>query len=88
MASKLTPEQRDLLNQCGNNPVPVVDPVTNAIYFLVASDIFERFGVVFGGDMTDPPFADAAQSAVAGKAGWDDPAMDVYDNYDAHKPHS
>ncbi len=26
-----------------------------------------------------------AQSVVAGLAGWDDPEMDEYNNYDAHK---
>jgi hypothetical protein len=27
----------------------------------------------------------AAQSKVAGAAGWDDEVMDVYDDYDAHR---
>ncbi|MEX0724761.1 MAG: hypothetical protein WEB58_23410 [Planctomycetaceae bacterium] len=27
----------------------------------------------------------SAQSAAAGTAGWDDPAIDAYDHYDAHR---
>lgn len=85
MATKLTTEQRDDLHQHGNKPVPVIDPVTNAVYFLVSSDIFERLRDIFGDEAADIREAYASQSAVAGQAGWDDPKMDAYDNYDAHK---
>jgi len=85
MVTKLTTEQRDDLNQHGNKPVPVIDPVTNAVYFLVSSDIFDRLRDVFGDEAADVRETYASQSAVAGRAGWDDPEMNVYDNYDAHK---
>lgn len=86
MTTKLTTEQRDDLRQHGNRPVPVIDPITNAVYFLVSSDIFERVREMVGDDTVDVREAYAALSAVAGKSGWDDPDMDAYDNYDAHKP--
>ena len=88
MASKLTVEQRLDLQQHGNKPVPVVDPETQAVYFLVSSDLFERLRGVIGNDELDVRATCAAQSAVAGQAGWDDPEMDVYDDYDTHKRQS
>ena len=88
MASKLTVEQRLDLQQHGNKPVPVVDPETQAVYFLVSSDLFERLRGVIGNDELDVRATYAAQSAVAGQAGWDDPEMDVYNDYDTHKRQS
>ena len=82
MTTKLTVEQREDLQQHGNQPVPVVDPDSNAVYFLVARELFEA---IFGDDSTDARVAADAQSIVAGAAGWDDPEMDAYDNYDAHR---
>ena len=86
MPTLLTPKQRNDLQQHGDKPMPVIDPVTHKVYVLLAGDVFERFKAL----LEDEPFelgeAYAAQSATAGAAGWDDPEMDVYDNYDAHKP--
>ena len=88
MPAQLTNEQRDDLQQHGNQPVPVVDPVTNAVYFLVAGDLFERIKSLFHEEPFDLHETYAAQSAAAGQSGWDDPEMDVYDRYDALKPKS
>lgn len=82
MTTKLTTEQRDDLQQHGYRPVPVVDPDSNAVYFLVARELFQE---IFGDESTDARVAADAQSIVAGAAGWDDPEMDVYDDYDAHR---
>ena len=88
MPSQLTVEQRNDLRQHDNKPVQVVDPVTNAIYFLVAGDIFERFRALFDDEPFDIRETYAIQSAAASRTGWDDPEMAVYDNYEAHKPQS
>lgn len=85
MTTKLTPEQRDELNQHGNRPVPVIDPVTNAVYFLVAGDLFERFKGLLDAEQIDVEETYAAQSLVAGQSGWDDPEMDIYNDYDSQK---
>jgi len=82
MATKLTTEQRDDLHQRGNKPVPVIDPVTNAVYFLVSSGVFDRLRRIFGDEVADVRETYASQSAVVGRAGWDDPEMNAYD---AHK---
>ncbi len=61
----------------------VIDPVDQKVYFLVAGDLFERFRALFNDEDFDIRETCAAQSEVAGKAGWDDPEMDVYDDYDS-----
>ena len=86
MPTLLTPEQRNDLQQHGDQPMPVIDPVTQKVYVLMAGDVFERFKALFDDEPWDISEADAAQSAAAGAAGWDDPEMDVYDHYDSHKP--
>ena len=86
MATRLTPEQHADLEQHGHQPMPVIDPVDQKIYFLVAGEIFEKFKAFFDDEPFDVRETYAAQSTVAGKAGWDDPEMDVYDQYDTHRP--
>lgn len=86
MTTKLTTEQRDDLQEHGNKPVPVVDPDTNAVYYLIAGDLFERLRSMLDEEPFNIEETYAAQSEVAGEAGWDDPEMDVYDDYDTHRP--
>lgn len=86
MATLLISQQLNDLQQHGDKPMPVIDPVTQKVYVLLAGDIFERFKALFDDEPFDVRDTYAAQSAAAGAAGWDDPEMDVYDNYDAHKP--
>ena len=88
MATLLTSQQRDDLQQHGDKPMPVIDPVTHKVYVLLAGDIFERFKALLDDEPFEVRDTYAAQPAAAGAAGWDDPEMDVYDNYDAHKPRS
>ena len=64
-------EQHAILVQHGDKPMPVVDPVDQKVYFLVAGDLFERFRALFNDDDFDIRKACAAQSDVARKAGWD-----------------
>ena len=66
----LTPEQRNDLQQHGDKPMPVIDPVTHKVYVLMAGDVFERFKALFDDEPVDIREADAAQSAAAGAAGW------------------
>ncbi len=87
MPTLLTPEQHNDLKQHGDKPMPVIDPVTQKVYVLMAGDVFDRFKALFDDEPFDLRETYAAQSATAGVAGWDDPEMDVYDHYDAHKPH-
>lgn len=86
MTARLTSQQRDALEQRGYEPVEVVDPDTDARYFLVPAEVFERIKRFIDAEYLDIRDTYAAQSAVAGTAGWDDREMDVYDNHEAYKP--
>ena len=85
MATQLTAEQRHDLQEHGNHPVPVVDPITNSVYFIVAGDLFERFKALFNDEPFDIRETYVAQESALSKV-WDDPALDVY-NEDAPLQH-
>jgi hypothetical protein len=40
--TSITPEQRQALEQAGDQPVPVADPQTETTYVLVRADVFQR----------------------------------------------
>lgn len=77
MVTQLTSEQRRELEQHGNQPVPVVDPVTNAVYFLVPGELFERCKVLFDNEPFEINDTYAAQEQALAKV-WEDPALDIY----------
>ena len=64
-------------------PVHLLEPQSNVDCVLVPASMYERVQSLFG----DSPLSREEQLALlaeSGKrAGWDDPAMDVYDDYDA-----
>lgn len=84
MAAHLSEELRKELALGGDKPLKVVDDKTNHVYILVSADVFERL-LPYADDAFDIRETYAAQSAAAGAAGWNDPAMDIYNDYDAHK---
>lgn len=86
MTPKLTPEMREALLLKGNGPVTVEDDQTHLRYVLLPLDFYQRVRIIFGDESFDVADTYAAQSAVAGAAGWDDPEMAVYDDYDSHRP--
>ena len=61
----LTEQQRQELS--GPEPVRVRDPNTDETYVLVRADIYERMRAIIDG--------------YTRRAGWDDPALDVYEQY-------
>jgi hypothetical protein len=63
---ELTPEQRRALVESAAPP-SVVDPDTKQEYVLVRADDYARLRAIADG--------------IAKRAGWDDPALDVYESY-------
>lgn len=61
----LTAEQRTELD--GNEPARAIDPTTNVTYVLVRADVYDQMRRVVDG--------------FARRAGWDDPELDVYEQY-------
>ncbi len=87
MTPKLNDEQIKALAQHADGPLPVEHPGTNKLYFIISSDQMERVRALFdSNDVFDIRETYGAQEAVARGAGWDDPAMDVYDD-DPNKRH-
>ena len=79
----LSPDQLLEIEQAGDQPVRVIDPQTQKVYVIVESERFEQLRSL----ISDEPLSLVEQRELlirAGKrAGWDDPEMDCYDNYDA-----
>lgn len=85
MTPKLTPEMREALLQKAGQPVTVEDDQTHLHYVLLPLTIYQRVRAIFGDESFDVADTYTAQSTVAGAAGWDDPEMAVYDDYDSHR---
>jgi hypothetical protein len=62
---ELTDEQRQELE--GLEPARVRDPKTNETYMLVRADVYQRMRHIIDG--------------YTRRAGWNDPGMDVYEEY-------
>ena len=77
----LTSEQLEALQANPDCAVRVVDPQTNATYVIVRADIYEQMHSIL---RSEYQIGDTylAQVRSAMRAGWDDPAMDDYNNYD------
>lgn len=88
MTPKLTDEMRSALNRQAGHPVTVEDEQTHMHYVLLPLDAYERMRALFDDSAFDIAETYTAQSRVAAAAGWDDPEMAVYDNYDLHRKSS
>lgn len=62
---ELTEEQQRAVTE-GNTPT-IVDPKTNQEYVLVRAEIYAKLKAIIDG--------------VTKRAGWDEPALDVYESY-------
>jgi hypothetical protein len=72
------------IDECPDQPVPVIDRRTNTKYVLVRADLFHQMEASLKHDL-DIREAYPLMDAVARTEGWDDPEMDSYDVY-ARKP--
>ncbi|MEX2288204.1 MAG: hypothetical protein WD648_14005 [Planctomycetaceae bacterium] len=76
----LTDEQREAIKR--GEAVHVTDPQTQLECVLVRADIFDRVRTLL---VDDRPLTQeeklAAIQAAGLRAGWDDPALDVYEQY-------
>jgi hypothetical protein len=85
MSITLSAEQRQAIAAHPGQPVELVDEVSRAKFVLLPAEQFERIKALFSSDDFDVRETYAAQSAALAAAGWDDPALDVYNDYDAHR---
>ena len=91
MPLELTPQQSDSIARAGAGPLRVIDAATGAGYVLLPAGEYDRLrgskeaGADVGVETKafDVRASYPAQNAVAAAAGWADPIMDEYDDYDA-----
>ncbi len=85
MTPKLSDEQRRAIEDHPDNPVVVIDDATKRRYVLLPEDIYVRLQAVVTSGVLDIRDTYAAQEQAALAAGWDDPALDAYNDYNAHR---
>jgi hypothetical protein len=80
---ELTEEQRRKVCEVNGDPIMLTDPETQQEYVLLRADVYERLKRLVYDDSPPTDEEKRRQLAESGKrAGWDDPKMAVYDNYD------
>ena len=81
---ELTEEQRQAVATSEENPPRVVDPNTKTKYVLVREDVYDRVKRVFESDEDNQYVRDMERETfqLLGREGWDDPAMDIYNDLD------
>ena len=84
MSVLLSPEQREAMANQPGEPIEVIDEVSRSRFVLLPAEQFERFKALLTADEFDVRETYAAQSAALAAAGWDDPELDIYNDYDAN----
>jgi hypothetical protein len=82
MTAKLPEELRNVVVACLGQPLELIDEQAHRAYVLVPADEFHRLKAI---TEDTPGDAYAAQIESAMQAGWDDPRMDEYNDYDSHR---
>jgi hypothetical protein len=75
----ITPEIRQAIEEAGEQPVELTDPVTNSVYIIVRAEVYRRMRNSC--DEFDIREAYPMMDQVAAREGWDDPSMDVYNEF-------
>lgn len=81
---ELTLEQRKAVTTDAETPPRVIDPSTHTKYVLVREELYDRVRQVFESH-EDSQFVREMTPHVMevfGRDGWDDPAMDIYNELD------
>ena len=85
MTIHLTPEQFLTVKEGQGFPVEVRDPTDTEAFVLLRADVYERFRALF----EDVPVTAEEQQyqlqQFGKRAGWDDPAMDIYNDLDPRR---
>jgi hypothetical protein len=87
MSPKVIDDLQAAIDEHGNEPVKLVDRATKAEYVILPAELYERVKALIGTEEDFKPreLYPLVEQAFR-RAGWDDPAMDEYNDYDAHRP--
>jgi hypothetical protein len=83
MSIPLPDELRTVIFAHPGMPLELVDELTHTVYVLIPAEQFEQMKSASGEDELDETYVAQVESAV--QSGWDDPRMDEYNDYDAHR---
>ena len=87
MTPKLSDEQREALKKQQGQPVKVEDDQTHMHYVLLPLDTSEKVhALISDAEFQPDEFMPLVHEALADDI--DAPGMELYDNYDAHRPQS
>jgi len=86
MQYPLSPELRDALAAHPGEPIELRDDASKALYVVLPKERFERLRELLAVDEREVREFYPAQERALGLAGWDEPEMDIYNDYDAHRP--
>lgn len=85
MSVSLTQEQLKALAAQPGEPLELIDDLSHARYVLLPAEQFDRVKALLSADEFDVRETYLAQDATLSKAGWDDPELDIYNDYDSHR---
>ncbi|MFM7600993.1 MAG: hypothetical protein ACKO7R_07330 [Pseudanabaena sp.] len=84
---ELTFEQRQDVIKQGKNPPRAIDPDTEITYVLIREEVYAKIKALLIEEQNNQFLQDMYLPAMEtfGKEGWDDPAMDVYNDLDPRR---
>jgi len=86
MTTKLPDDRRQAIEKESGSPIHLVDAATNVRYVLMRAEQYENLSALFAdGEEFDARELYPLMARSAAAAGWDDPDLEVYNDYDAHK---
>ncbi len=84
MMLKLTDEQRQAAKQ-QETPLRLLDEQTATVYVLLRADHYDRIKSLFEEDPLSAEEQKHLLREFGRRAGWDDPAMDIYNDLDPRR---
>jgi hypothetical protein len=85
MSIILSPELQQAVAAHPGEPIELVDETSQARYVLLPGEQFDRIKALVTSEEFDIRESYAAQNATLAAAGWDDPELDIYNDYDANR---
>jgi hypothetical protein len=86
--STISDQQRQELQAHPGRPVEVIDEQNHKVYYLIPADQFDKVRALLTEEEFNPREMYPLIAKTAGAAGWNDPEMDAYDQYDEHRKQS
>lgn len=85
---ELTLEQRQAVSRQDETPPIAIDPDTHTTYVLIREEVYARVKTLLDEEHHNPFLRDMYPRVmeVFGREGWDDPAMDIYNDLDPRTP--